>query len=219
MANLSLKGKYTFAFAILLWFVASARAQESDMFKLWPDTVIAKANAAKHVDYMSEEEKEAVFYTNLVRINPPLFARTFLPDYLNEKGIKKDKVIKELIKDLEATPRMKPLQPNKQLTAFARLHAKDMGETGRTGHGSSKGASFSKRIEPLKESFSAINENCNYGNESGKDAVFDLLIDRNVPNVGHRKNILDTELELIGVAIEPHARWRFNCVQDFGIKK
>jgi uncharacterized protein YkwD len=207
--------------AILLLLTLSFGAQsQDDIFKLWPDSTLAKANSARSVTYMSEEEKLAVYYINLVRINPPLFTQTFLKDYLESNDIKKDKEIKDLIHQLEETAKMNLLSPNEQLTAFARKHATDMGETGRTGHSASDGTSFLQRIKPLEQKFGAINENCNYGNEGGIAAVIDLLIDRNVPNFGHRRNILDPEMELIGVAIEPHRRWRFNCVQDFGsIKK
>lgn len=206
---------------LILAFTTSVGAgyAQDDLFKLWPDSTLAKANSARDVGYMSAEEKEAIYYMNLVRINPSLFSETFLKDFLKEKGIKKDKEVKGLMDELEKTDKMNVLRPNEQLTAFARAHANDMGQSGRTGHNASDGATFRSRIEPLQAQFSAINENCNYGNEKGIDAVIDLLIDRNVPNLGHRKNILDAEMELVGVAIEPHKRWRFNCVQDFGTKK
>ena len=194
-------------------------AQEGEIFKLWPNTTLAKANAALDVEYMNEEEKQAVFYTNLVRINPPLFAETFLKDYLKANGIKKDKDVKDLIEDLEHSPRMGILQPSEALTEMARKHAKDMGTSGRTGHNSSDGGSFRDRLKPYEKGFDAISENCNYGNEHGRDAVVDLLIDRKVPNVGHRKNILDPEMTHIGFALEPHVRWRHNLVQDFGKAK
>lgn len=204
--------------ALIIGVMSLPLKAQDDFFALWPDTILSKANSALDVDYMSLEEKEAVYYMNLVRINPPLFAETFLTDYLKKNDLKKDKEVKGLIKELEETQKMEILQPNQALTDFARTHAKDMGETGRTGHSSSDGTSFRTRIEPLTQRFTAINENCNYGNDKGIDAVIDLLIDRNVPNLGHRKNILNPEMELVGVAIEPHRRWRFNCVQDFGTR-
>lgn len=192
---------------------------QDDMFQLWPDSTLAKANSAAEVTYMSDEEKETVFFTNLVRINPPLFAETYLKDYLKEHDIKKDKDVKGLIQDLEAAPKMRILLPSEHLTTMARKHAKDMGESGRTGHQSSDGTSFRERSKAYEEYFVAINENCNYGNEKGVDALIDLLIDRKVPNAGHRKNILDPEMTHIGIALEPHVRWRHNFVQDFGARK
>lgn len=194
----------------------SVNSQESDLFQLWPDTVLAKANSAAQVSFMNEEEKLVVYYINLCRINPSLFEDTFLKDYLKENKIKKDKEIKELISILEETSPRVILKPDEKLTSAARLHAQDMGETGRTGHNGSDGTPFKDRIEHLSNTFSTVNENANYGNEHALDIVVDLLIDRNVPNAGHRKNILDIESRYIGVAIAPHKRFRFNCVQEFG---
>lgn len=219
MVSWFIRGRFFLVVVIALSITASSIAQESDLFKLWPDTTLAKANSAAYVDYLSETEKESIFYMNLLRINPPLFVETYFNDYLKEKDVKKDKLVKDLIKELEKTRKMEPLKPNEKLTEFARAHAKDMGESGRTGHNSSSGKSFRERISELEHHFSAINENCNYGNEDAVDALIDLLIDRNVPNFGHRRNILDPEMRLIGVALEPHKRWRYNYVQDFGIAK
>ncbi|MEX2595427.1 MAG: CAP domain-containing protein [Salibacteraceae bacterium] len=213
------KNKGSFLVFLSVIFISIEAFSQEDFFKLWPDSTITKANSAKDVDYMNREEQQAVFYTNLVRLNPPLFAETFLIDYLKANGIKKDKEIKALINELEKTSRMAQLQASEKLTSLARRHAKDMGETGRTGHNSSDGKSYAQRMDEFESNFNAINENCNYGNESGVDAVIDLLIDRKVPNAGHRKNILTPEMTHIGVAIEPHRRWRYNMVQDFGMKK
>lgn len=194
-------------------------AQNDQLFKLWPDSVLAEANSAKNAFYMSEEEKVVVYYTNLVRINPELFSKTFLIEYLDQNDLKKDKEIKELIKELETRSQMKILQPSETLTTAARNHAKDMGETGRTGHTSSDGKSFKDRMMAVANDYEGVNENCNYGTDKGVEAFMDLLIDRNVPNYGHRKNILDPEMKFIGVAIEPHKRMGHNCVQDFAGRK
>lgn len=193
-----------------------AGQSQSDLFALWPDTALAKANSAEDVTYMSEEEKLVVFYINVCRMNPPLFEDTYLSDYLKSNKIKKDKDVKSLIDKLKNTGPRVILQPSKTLTETARAHAMDMGETGRTGHNASDGTSFTKRVLEVSKEFSSINENANYGNEKALDIVVDLLIDRNVPNAGHRQNILDIESRYIGVAIEPHKRYKFNCVQDFG---
>jgi hypothetical protein len=194
----------------------ASQSQESDLFQLWPDTTLAKANSGAGLEYMSHEEKLTLFYINLVRINPNLFGETYLEDYLVENNIKKDKAIKSLIKTLSKTSARVILKPSEALTITARAHAIDMGKTGRTGHNSSKGESFATRMDEPAKMYRGLNENANYGNEHALDIVIDLLIDRNVSNVGHRKNILDIEMRYMGVAIEPHVRYGYNCVQDFG---
>ena len=204
-------------FILGLW--NHGQSQESDLFQLWPDTTLAKANSGIESEFLSSSEKEVVYYINLCRINPPLFAESILSDYLKTNDIKKAKEVKDLIKQLEETDPKEILQADESLTETARLHAKDMGETGRTGHNSSTGKTFKERTQSIANTFNGINENANYGMETALGIVVDLLIDRNVPNVGHRKNILDAEMRYIGVAIEPHKRYGFNCVQDFGGSK
>lgn len=201
---------------ITLIAIGQLYAQDPQLFKLWPDSILTKANSAAQSSFMSEQEKLVVYYTNLVRINPELFANTYLENYLEQNDLKKDKEIRMLVKELEATGKRAILKPSLSLTNVARAHAKDMGEVGKTGHNSSNGKSFRARMDEVSKIYSGINENCNYGNEKGVDIFMDLLIDRNVPNYGHRKNILDPEMKYIGVAIEPHKRYRVNCVQDFG---
>ncbi len=200
----------------IVLFGLISHSQESDLFQLWPDTTLAKANTGAGLEYMSHEEKLTLFYTNLVRINPGLFADTYLEDYLSENKIRKDKDVKSLIKTLSNTSARVILKPSEELTHTARAHAIDMGKTGRTGHNSSKGKSFATRLKEPSKIYRGLNENANYGNEHALDIVIDLLIDRNVSNAGHRKNILDIEMRYMGVAIEPHVRYGYNCVQDFG---
>lgn len=206
----------TLLFLVNLACFQTSFGQNDQLFKLWPDSVLAKANSARGVSFLSEEEKQVIYYTNLVRINPRLFAETFLMQYLEEYDIKKDKEIKALIKELEFKAKMNILHPSIDLTNLARKHAKDMGSTGRTGHNSSDGKNFKDRMTEVALVFDGVNENCNYGTEKGLLVFMDLLIDRNVPNYGHRKNILDPAMKFTGVAIEPHKRWGYNCVQDFG---
>lgn len=205
-------------FTFCIAFSTSLSAQNSDLFKLWPDSVLVKANTAKSADYLSDEEKEVIYYMNLCRLNPQLFSQTFLKDYLKERSIKKDKYVKDLMRFLEETDDMVLLYPKQDLTLASEKHAEDMGKTGRTGHNASDGTSFADRLGSFAEVYAGINENCNYGLSDGRDIVMDLLIDKEVSNAGHRKNILDREMRFVGVAIEPHKRFRFNCVQDFGGK-
>src|SRR5690606_22612561 len=138
---------------------------ENGLFHLWPDTTLAKASSAKDIDYMSEEEKQVVFYINVCRVNPRLFSETYLSDYLNANSIKKDKVVKGLMEELKIAEPSEMLQPSIELTNMARAHAKDMGETGPTGHNSSTGQDFKQRAAGVSKTFRGMNENANYGNE------------------------------------------------------
>lgn len=218
MVSWFIKNKIFWTFCLLL-FSATCFSQNDQLFKTWPDSVLSRANSAEHADYLNAEEKSIVYYTNLVRTNPPLFAHTFLMAYLESNNMKKDAEIKGLIKDLESRNKLEILIPDQRLYETASMHAQDMGYSGRTGHISSNGETFKDRMKSMSNEYSGVNENCHYGSMNGEEIFFDLLIDRNVPNCGHRRNILDPEMKYIGVSIQKHTRFAYNCVEDFAGRK
>lgn len=110
------------------------------------------------------------------------------------------------------------LKPDEGLFKAARYHAKDTGKNGLVGHTSSNGQSFSKRLPKYVKDWSQLAENCSYGYQDAVSIVGQLLLDENVPSLGHRKSILNPKLEFIGVSIQPHTGYNYNCVMDFCAK-
>ena len=58
-------------------------------------------------------------------------------------------------------------------------------------------------------------ENLAYGPERARDVVMGLIIDDGVPDRGHRRNIFDPRLRVIGVACGPHEVYGSMCVMDY----
>jgi hypothetical protein len=58
-------------------------------------------------------------------------------------------------------------------------------------------------------------ECCSYGTYKGKEIVLDLLIDHDVPSLGHRKIILDGSLKKAGPSIQFHSRCKVCCEINF----
>lgn len=202
--------------AISILTTTTLIAQETDWLTGWTEAEIAEANTAKNVTYLTQAEKDVFLYSNLARLNPPKFERTILKEYLKVRGFKVSRYTKSLISTLKRTKPMAMLQPKEDLYKHAQYHAKDMGRSGKVGHKSSKGKSFKKRFEKLAQSYYGVGENCQYGWDQGVDIVVDLLIDLNVPDYGHRKNILQHEFTYLGVSIAKHKKYEWNCVQNFG---
>ncbi len=126
----------------------------------WSAQQIAKANTAQNVDYLTEEEKDVIFLTNLARLDGALFANTFLLQYrANDPS---NYYVSSLYSTLPSIKNLSMLVPNKCCTSLAEYHANDMGRTGYLGHTSSDGTSFSTRLKRCSPHY-YYGENCFYG--------------------------------------------------------
>lgn len=178
--------------------------------KGWNADVLEQANTAKDATYLTQEEQEIIYYTNLVRLDPAFFAKTFVKHYIDSTG-KTSNYTKSLLKTLEKTKPMSVLTPSKKLLEIAKTHAIESGKKGATGHGN-----FKKRFANYQaECACTVAENCYYGTANALNIVIELLIDEGVANLSHRNNILNKELIRTGVFFAPHKTFKRNCVIDY----
>ena len=179
--------------------------------KTWDTKTLEKANTAKNETDLTDLEKEVLFYCNLVRLDPKLFLETYVKKYLDSTK-ENNNYTRSLIKTLKSAKNSDVLYPSEKLYSLAKEHAIEFGKKGKTGHGN-----FDKRfMKIIKECDCTVGENCDYGNDKALNIVMSLLIDDNVPDLGHRTNILDPVYKNIGVSIQPHKKYNWNCVMDFG---
>lgn len=178
--------------------------------KAWTPEMLEKANTAKNIDYLTEEEKLVVFYCNLVRMNPSLFLDTYAKKYIDSTK-SNTSFTKSLIKTLSKTENMEVLYPSQKLFSIAKAHAVDFGKNGKMGHGN-----FKKRFEKYgAECNCEVGENCDYGYNKALDITMRLLIDEKISNLAHRKNILNPNYKNSGVSIMKHKKYAWHCVIDY----
>lgn len=195
---------------ILLFIFAFIIQQTAFSQKAWDKTVLEKANTAKGIAYLTEEEEAIIFYSNLLRLDPVLFKNTYVKHYIDSTG-SNSKFVKSLLKTLESTKSMQALTPSKSLYTIAKDHAIDFGKQGKTGHGN-----FKKRFQKYFNNCECtVGENCYYGRAKPLDIVIGLLIDEGINDLSHRKNLLNPEYKNIGVYIGPHKVFKKSCVADF----
>ena len=180
----------------------------------WDPALLEKANTAKDIRYLKDDEKKVIYYTNLARIDGQLFADTYLKWFLDSTQANTNNYIRSLQKDLKKVKDLPVLNSQNDLFNIARDHAIKSGKTGHEGH---KG--FKNRFKPVMVTYNYVGENCYYGKEDPVVIVIKLLIDEGIKDLGHRHNMLEPTFNSVGVAIKPHRQYGYNCVMDFGTKR
>lgn len=178
----------------------------------WSETTLNHCNTAKDIGYLTNEEKLVVFYLNLVRVNPQLFAQTYLKTYLDTAPIKQSEYLKSLLRELNSMQPVPVLDPQYDLFEVAKKHATEMGIQGKTGHISLSGESYESRAIELSKRYEKVMENCQYGYSDALSIIIDLLIDEDIPDLSHRKSLLNKDIKFIGAAIKKHKVYHYNCV-------
>jgi uncharacterized protein YkwD len=192
---------------------------------------LATGDRIDNANYLTQIEKEVIMEINLLRSNPPAYARQRIAPlrvYYHGKMLfhpEKNPVpietsegvaaLDECIRILENTKPLPLILPTKGLTLSAHDMVQDQGATKNTGHIGCDGSTMSGRIERYGEWDTAISENISYGFHQPKYIIAALLIDDGVPSRGHRITLLNNLLNLVGVSIGPHRRFDFMCVMDF----
>lgn len=186
-------------------------------------------DTARKVNYLSELEKNVILELNKVRSNPKVYAEKQLKEYRNyykgniirfpngmnirsNEGIK---AVDECINVLINTKPMGILKPSKGLSMAAKDLVKDQSNTSNTGHTASDGSTPSVRMSRYGEWLGMSAENIEYGSNESDIIVMALLTDDGVPSRGHRINILNKDLNIIGVASGKHGLYRNMFVMDF----
>ena len=186
------------------------QSTDSDISKYFTQSQINAATTFSSADYLTDEEKNVIFYCNLARLDGKAFVEAFLSDLKTSQ----DSYEKSLVDTLVKVKDFPMLVPNKKLSEAAAYHANDIGKAGVVQHESTDGTKTFDRIRQYYQGgYMAENISCGYSD--ALSIVRQLLIDKGVESLGHRKNILGNNYTRIGVASREHATYRHCCVQDF----
>lgn len=211
-------------FLCLAWYSPSLYAQEIDY---WNDTESKKA----HMSYLNETENQVLVELNKVRTNPARYAQEYITPLLTrftnedpnirvtddgrnlmtEEG---PKAVKECIAELKKAKAVPPLKPSKGMSKAAKDHNRDQGPSGRTGHQGFDNSDPFKRMNRYGTWQKIAGENISYGENSAREIVIQLLIDDGVVNRGHRKNIMEDQFLVVGIAVGTHKFYNWMCTMD-----
>lgn len=162
------------------------------------------------------QQQQAFYWTNLMRKNPPRFFETAIRAFIQQFPEANTKEVRDLELDMKKTPNSLPfLAPDASLKNMGTAHAADLvNRGGIISHQSASGKGFAQRIKEYG-SFRCGAENIFAGSQDPLEALILLLIDHNVPNKGHRINLLDSAYGRMGLGWELLNDGRAVLVQVF----
>lgn len=192
----------------------------------WP---IKELDTARDANYLSEAEKDLILETNMVRYNPAMYAQQhmlWMEIYYNDKLLaipgKKTYQTNEgkaaFLECIEALKKAEPapiLYPSRGMSRACKLLVLDQSSTGKTGHKGSGNTTPDDRMKRFGSFLGYFAENIHYGDTEPRFAIISLLIDDGVRNRGHRKTILSSDFNRIGVAMGDHKVYEGMCVINY----
>ena len=119
--------------------------------------------------------------------------------------------VREAIRILRQTRPLPPLRMSEGMTLGARDHVKDQAPRGLMNHRGTDGTQAWDRVSRYGEWRAKISENMTFGPATPHDVVAALLIDDGISDRGHRKNILDPDVKVVGISCGPHKSYRVMC--------
>lgn len=165
---------------------------------------------------LNSQEKEVYYYTNVARFNPTYFWDSIVNPILITFPNLKGKNANSLRADLQNTASLPLLKLQPKLNSTARAHAKDMASAKGDyfSHNSTNGQSFFDRMNKAKiNAYTA--ENISMGQQAIVLSVVLLYLDIDVPDLGHRKTLLEAKYTQIGIGVSFKTKDQFYIVQDF----
>ncbi len=130
--------------------------------------------------------------------------------------------IESLLKDLNNTPPLSLMLPDKGIYEAARKHGLDQDRHNWTlGHMGSDGSWPSERIQKYSSQMITGNENLagRFPEPTARDIVIQLLIDSGIPEYGHRYNLLDPKWTHVACYTSGLKGGMYQWIQEFGQHK
>ncbi len=153
---------------------------------------------------LSKQGKEFLYWTNYSRVNPRRFWDSVVVPILEAFPTLKSSYSESLQHDLYASRPLPVFKLNNSLVFTAQSHAADIGlKKGTPGHISSDGRTFATRIRAVGIK-SCGGENVSLGDVDPILSLVLLYIDYGIPELGHRKALLNPDYIETGIGVSPY---------------
>lgn len=184
-------------------------------------TVESWNNSLPEYNQLTQKEQQFLYWVNYSRKNPIRFYNDAVLPIVNIYPQLKGKNFESLKSDLFSSPELPMLSLNTALIKTSKNHSEDITRHNENpSHNSTSGESF---IERFKKSGlkNCGGENISFSGGDG-DPLFMLVLlylDVNVPNLGHRKTLLNPTYVLTGIGVSSYKNSNTFLVEDFACKQ
>lgn len=164
--------------------------------------------------------KSFMYWVNYSRLFPKEFRDSALIPYLQQQARLKGKYANSLLETLDKANALPFLDPEEKLSKAAFNHARDIKSNGGSvSHRSSDGSSFGDRMRKLGYR-GCTAENISLGKDNwGLSSLLLLYLDINLPDLGHRKNLLNPNYSKMGVSSTQLGGDQTLIVQELGCEE
>jgi hypothetical protein len=210
---------------LFLFFGFKALSQQTLMFKDVPiphpkliDTQVEQWNQSQpESKNLSTEEKQFYYWVNYSRNNPARFFDSVVLPIINVYPQLKGNNLKSLEADLRNLNSLPLLNLNNSLNQMAAAHSIDITKhNSPPSHSSTNGEKFIDRFKKFNLK-NCGGENISFG-AGNSDFLFSLVmlyLDINVPDLGHRKSLLNSNYINTGLSIAFYKNGNVFIVEDF----
>ncbi|TDH25199.1 CAP domain-containing protein [Segetibacter sp. 3557_3] len=164
---------------------------------------------------LSPDVKEWYYWTNYTRLRPRAMWDSVIEPILKIYPNLNTGYAKSLKQDLYQATNLPPLTPNSKLLDLAFGHARDLASNNaRASHSSTNGATFDDRMTRAGI-LKCAGENISVGAMNTIMSLVFLLLDQGIPDVGHRKALLNPRYTEVGIGLARYKDGNVVVVQDF----
>lgn len=157
------------------------------------------------------QEKEILEVINQMRKDPQGFLEREVKPYIDNHELKNNRYARSLIREMSNLDPLPTFSIDSSLQEMAKTFAIKSGKRGWFGH-----RNYDQRFDESASHLAHDAENIQYGLKDPVEIVIDLLIDIDVPSLGHRKNLLDPKYTVLGIGFEEHKTYGYLTVMAFG---
>lgn len=168
---------------------------------------------------LNSVQKDWFYWTNYSRSNPKRFWDSIISPILTNFPTLRNSYVQSLKEDLYKSSPLPLVKPNVSLLKASQAFANEMAsQNASPSHTSPSGSTFSDRMK-ASGIINCAGENISFGPSDPVLMLVLLYIDEGVPDLGHRRALLDSTYVEMGIGLAKYANNNTIVIQDFACKQ